>query len=1296
MNFFRKIRWLAWWALPVAAGVPISYELPQVSSGEQTYLVTLAIVDAKNPDWVISTFVAGQPRTVKPGQSKFTEEWNGLDDNFMPVPPGDYAVKGIYTPARKWPVDQEYHAVTAQFHSGVSPWLPSPQEPEHWKIPMPFHGDPVNSPLRDVKTTPDGTAVFYYQYLENGRNCPMFDLNQPTGMKQFLRAFNSGGAGGGPCAATDGQTVWACTTDGTPDFIYRADAKPFGNDHAPHRRNGYLPPGRVVAMAATRDAARNKSYVYVMQRGKLELIPVPGRRYPRVEESEKEFIDQITVHDGADGKLLTTLKLSRPQAMVARGEALYVLYREQNKWQVGRYALKDGLPADKLERVFVVPESITPYDLAVDGKNRFYLSDSAANRVYQLNASGRVLRHFGRLAQQEPGSYDPLTLMAPGKIASWTDREGSDRLLIVENDGPNRVSEWSCEDGKLLREFPTYQTKANNGYAVDPAHPDHIYLPGHNGWLTRFKVDYDAGSWKVDAVWPGVEAGQRRGLDKPVAVRANNRTLYLASEQNTTIYRLTPDGKRWLRSAGIVSQGTPGKDLKYFIWRDANGNGEQEAAELTPTELPGWVLTYHGQRWLPDLSYLAMSQGGRDIWMLSPSGFDEHGNPVFKEWRKVVTDPIFAARAAGNPEALRGGNELDDRFSSDWMQADGENGKDLYVQARGGRNFSANFGAQYKISHYTPDQNGVYQLKWRVGRAKLGAAAERGELEGGMRIFKPMNGILAVIDQSRSGVFLYTDEGLYVDTLFPPGNTREEVGVYRQPGEFFAGTVYPNAENGKIYYASGKYTPLLYELEGWSLRENPVKKLTSLPEKVTLKAGDIADPPELALSLRGGAGKAHYATIRPAIGGVQLDGSLTGWESADPVVFSGGRGQSVEARCLYDPEHLYFRWQLRFDSKFEPKPLPPLERVFTHDQGADTVSVFLQGDPEAPVNGPAAGRPGDVRMIFGVFRDGDKVVPVAVGFFPDWPRPDGKPQGYRTPVGEARFAHVGALAGAKLGYRVDDDGKGLVIAAEIPRSALPGLKQPLAGGLRTRINFDANFGGHHRFWWANSDGSANTETYDEPSEARFYPGSWAPVRLVGLEQGVVPKNWLILGPFGGPGAEKFSRDPRTGKEEILKFYEQRTYPPDNDQVDPNAQFSGEQLHGYWGKPARITWRPVSLAELDTRVIVGDGSQVWYGATWIYSPETTKVKFELQGHRMTTIRWRLNGEDISVPDKAYRDVNNLSRRVAEREVTLKQGWNQLSFRAVCVGYAPFRVGVVIQAPEALAWKLRLSGLPPKGK
>ena len=53
-----------------------------------------------------------------------------------------------------------------------------------------------------------------------------------------------------------------------------------------------------------------------------------------------------------------------------------------------------------------------------------------------------------------------------------------------------------------------------------------------------------------------------------------------------------------------------------------------------------------------------------------------------------------------------------EKFTSDWMGADGSLADGFYVQARGGKNFSANEGAQHKISRYVPDGAGGMTTGW--------------------------------------------------------------------------------------------------------------------------------------------------------------------------------------------------------------------------------------------------------------------------------------------------------------------------------------------------------------------------------------------------------------------------------------------------------------------------------------------------------------------------------------------------------------------------------------------------------
>lgn len=1241
-------------AAPADRGARVSYTLPADGTLPRTYRVTLAIVDPKNPDWILSQFVSGAVRTVTAeNRGRFTETWDGLDDNFMPLPPGDYGVKGIYMEGKTWAVDGEVHSITPRFVAGASSWMPDRAD---WSKPEPFGGDPCGAPLSDIDVGPDGVAVFYYQYLENGTNNPLIDLKKPLGRGQFVKAFNSGGAGGGTSTCTDGKNVWSFSTDGGPKYVYRADGKSFGTGRA-QRNNVYRPEGWVTAMAY------GKGVVYVAERGRIIETSKKGWH-----ESPTDFVDQVTMLAADDGKVLGSIPVKRPCGLVAR-DGVYVLHDDKVS------IVRDG----KLETLFAL--DVKAFDLERDSHGRFYVSVPDRNKVLQLDAAGKVLRAYGRLDRQKAGSYDRETLISPGKLATWTDA-GEDRLIIVEQAGPNRSSEWSAE-GKLLREHLSLQTKANDGYAVDPENPTHYYIGGQEGWLTRFKVDAAAGTWTVDAVWPDVGTDPKLPhFDHPRFIRANGKA-YLACARSYNVYRL--DGDRWVLGAGIVTERKDNK-AQYYAWNDENGDGKVDEEEYRghPLSLPGHWFRYHGEQWLEDLSLAALPQNGPDAYRLAPGGFDAHGNPKLTSVEKLFTDPVFEAKAKGPVDALHGGNELATSYSSDWAQVDGLPSEGYYVNARGGPNFSANEGAQIKVARFVPDGPGKYRLLWRTGRKALRGVARPGEMYGSIHLNKPINGLLSVIDQSRCGILLFTEEGLYVDTLFPDARSHphDQAGLYPQPGEYFAGFVHGNKDDGKIYLAMGKVTPLLFAADGWSLTENPVKKLSTVDATVTLTADAIADPPELALSVRGGAGKARLARFAPALGGVALDGSMDGWESCEPVKFEADKEQTVEVRCFYDPEAIYLRWHARLGRKVDPKPLQPIERMFTHDRQADTLSLYLQGDPSAK---PGGARPGDARIVFGIYKEGI----AALGMHPRWPG-KGTPQTYRTPVGTAEFEHVAPVAGAKLGHLIDDDGKGFVIAAAIPRASLPGLP-PLSGSLRTLVNFEATFGGHNKFWWANADGSASRETYDEPTEARLYPGSWAPAQFEGLDRGVVVRRWQINGPWGGPGAEVFKPDlGGSEKDKGRKFSEESKYPPDEPGARFDAAYKGPLTKGYWHDPGEVRWKPASVADLDTRVILGPSAQTWFGATWIQAPADIEIDFQLQGHPQTYLRYTLNGETV------FKGELKGARNVETKRVRLRAGWNEVRFRGCCVGYPPFRAGLVLAgAPEQL-WKLKLSGLPPDAK
>ena len=93
--------------------------------------------------------------------------------------------------------------------------------------------------------------------------------------------------------------------------------------------------------------------------------------------------------------------------------------------------------------------------------------------------------------------------------------------------------------------------------------------------------------------------------------------------------------------------------------------------------------------------------------------------------------------------------------------------------------------------------------------------------------------------------------------------------------------------------------------------------------------------------VRSGSANSIHRPCPPA-----LDGAIDGWESCEAVTFGEGACK-VEVRGMYDLDHLYLRWHVRSDAAIRIKPLEPVDRLFTHDRGADTFGVYFQGSPAA-------------------------------------------------------------------------------------------------------------------------------------------------------------------------------------------------------------------------------------------------------------------------------------------------------------------------------------------------------------
>jgi hypothetical protein len=1300
---------IAYSSLAVAEAAPsvpatVSYDLPTPGPLPRTYRVTLAITAPDNPDWIVSTFVAGEPRTVTvENQGRFTETWDGLDDNFMPVPPGEYGLKGIYMPSEVWAPDGKPHTLRARYLSGPNALMPRPGRGESGPF---ITGDQCEPGMGDVAVGPDGVAVFYWKFLENAQNAYRVDLNLPLGPEQLLGGFNSGGMGGGPRVATDGETVWAVCPDAEGLFLYvkpficRADERPFGTDHSRYRRNVTVPDGHVTGLAAWRPPAGQSSVLYVAERGRIVETPVKSQHFASLfRESAEERVNIVRALDGATAKELSRVAISEPAAIALANGVLHVLIKlpAEQGWGVTARRLNDDgtIPAEGWSDPTVLPGLIRPTGLAVDSLGHHFVADPELNQVLRFAADGKLEHKLGRLDRQPGGDYDPNTFMEPTRVVCWRDKAGIERLLVAETGGPSRVSEWTTDgpspgsgQAKLLRDWG-YSLSGNNqgALAVDPDSPEHVYLKGANHTFLRYRVDYGSGEWTLEKVWHDIYTS---GYPEIINYAGHKYLAFKLISDVPNLWRF--DGDRLLPSAGIIREGGHGAaNTPYFVWHDANGNGKVDDAERRPLEMPRGFDRYWGDYRQGDLSLLVPRAGTPDLYRLPVKELDAHGNPVHGDWEKVLTDEIYAAKAAGTATALCGGNEAVSAFNGDWGSArqlptlKKESPGDIIVNMSGG-GFSANYHWQHKLSRYVPDGQGGFRQKWRVGRI-ANIVPGRGEIHGSIHVTQPMHGLIAIIDQTRAGVHVYDwESGLYIDTLMLPiENNHLGSSVYNSPGEFFSGGAHE--AHGKVYLRWGKAIPALVEVEGWT-KDLRLQPINSLPASVTISAGQIATPPDLALQIRGGAGAAKVACFQPMPGGAPaLDGSPAGWESCEPMLFGDNRAKA-EVRAGYDPETLFLRWEVTTEQPMTAPPLPSPERMFTHERGATTLSFYLQGDANA-TGKEVAGRPGDVRIVFSLYDDNGTIRPTALGVYPRWDGVgEGSPFTYASPWRSVKFAHAGLLETVKLDYRLSDDRRRLVLTAAIPHSALPHAVPDLAAGWRTAANFDMIIGGAHKQWWANADGSASREMNDEPSEAFFYPGSWGQALFAPLDQGLPVQTWLLNGPWKmAPPPDLSSANAPNVKRQIQQFFDQAVFPPDDRTIVPEsiAAAGASPKPGQW-RLAQVSIMDHCLGPDDRRALYGN---LYYAAAWIHAPEAMKVELTFPMDPHNNISAWLN--ETPLPDTV--SGGGVYHRVTSpQKVTLKPGWNQLFLRAYAVGYR-LRFGVVLNGQPEQLWRLRLSTTPP---
>ena len=801
--------------------------------------------------------------------------------------------------------------------------------------------------------------------------------------------------------------------------------------------------------------------------------------------------------------------------------------------------------------------------------------------------------------------YDPRDL-GYGWVVKYRD---------VSRCGASKHSTGEC-DQSGVRKYPAAQGDLVK-FRMNGTYGDFVMEESYAGLCTIFLL----GNWCPE--------GECNTCGRPIIKEHTNGNRYLAfQDRNKAVFKWNATQRTFVPSAGIVisfvnSTGCGNQPVCfqkiYYAWHDSDNNGgweicnnnrcEPDFNELRIVENGDgetWQYNYFVDLMQDDFSFVGVAELG--YWQWKVLGLDAHANPIydFKGPQPLFNDPVIAARHSFNATSdkqicevcrglppTRGGNEVSAsvrgsrtslRFVNDAQTVAigcmGATGSQFLKQGC----FSADACPQFKLAWYQKDKaSGNWTNVWRTGLVSLGGVTGANQFangkpqkkEGGaiepQMVHRVIGNTVSITDQMRAGIFVYTTDGIYIDTIgLPPGGApgyRKSFDfgtgtVFNFPGEYFGGgEVFVDPGTGQVHLAWGKTTVQAYTVPGWTkdgIATSPVK---FTKPTVTLVPANIALPAAISSQIRGFPPVFANLTVKPAKSPPALDGSMAGWSEAVAATMKvdglnvNGPAQ-IEMRLLHsNTEDALFIHMVINQSltgwPIVPTDLEPASRMFIHSRAATTCSMYIQGNVS---HGPAVApdvnsvptrepwepmqrsftppwaeqlfsstvrphqhqqqqstrarqqvpnlrpdaKPGDARLVFGLFNDtslngGKGSLDVAVlGVYPYWDKELGPatPVTYAAGTGTVQYANVKLIDGLKKGYQLSTDGSLLSLAVQIPRSTIPYLPKFGSGHFLTGGDFSCNIQGFEKDWWVNADLQASQITWDEPSEANFYPNSW--------------------------------------------------------------------------------------------------------------------------------------------------------------------------------------------------------------
>ncbi|MBA3936287.1 MAG: hypothetical protein H0X38_02410 [Planctomycetes bacterium] len=802
--------------------------------------------------------------------------------------------------------------------------------------------------------------------------------------------------------------------------------------------------------------------------------------------------------DGKDAKELGSAELTGCGSVGfdPQGRLLAIVGKQLVRFTLtARPSGRTILPAPQV----VVKDLEDPQQFTCDDNGDLYIADrGASHQIKVFGADGTPRRTIGRAGAPKAGAYDPGHLNNPCGVAI----DGLRQLWVAEEDfQPKRVSVWSL-DGKLLRAFYGPSGYGGGG-TLDPQDKTRFTLGG-----MVFRADWKAGTDQLETVLfrseslAGIPSGGQADGMPEMPHQAGGRRWYsnwhnssptngaslvaiwrelggvavaaagLGDAQNWALLKDERFRARW--PVGTDAKGDRWRNRAFFVWSDANGDGQAQPEEVTMTaSSSGGVVI------LPDLTAVVTRVGGKTMRFKPQLSGDRLGYDLAAG--EVLASGVEDPRSSGGDQA--------------WPLPDGWTVLSLGV---------APYSPYSLTGVLKGEPRWTYPNLWPGLHASHEAPVPEfpGELIGVTRLLGgPVTprgsdaGPILAFNGNMGPMFLLTADGLFVATLFKDVRTGKPWSMPVAERGMLLNDVAPHDENfwpsitqtadGLVYVQDGARSSLVRVDNLESLRRLPPTQLV-VSEADLAKAREVQTRNELARQQAMGNG-----TLKVGVGTQKLvvDGKLDDWQGAEWATVdlrgtaanfnSDSKPYSVHAAAGVAGDRLHLVWRTT-------------EKELLRNSGENAVAPFKTGgcldlmlgtDPDADPRRTEAVA-GDLRLLVTRVKDQTRamlyraVVPGTA-----------KPVPFSSPSRTITLDRVDDIS-AQVEFAASDG----VFEVAVPLAVLAWQPRP-GTTVKADLGILRGDGANtlQRVYWSNK-GTAIVS--DVPSEAQLTPALWGRWEIV--------------------------------------------------------------------------------------------------------------------------------------------------------------------------------------------------------